>query len=193
MGILSCIAVMFVSAISALFAEAFSWYMVYRKPDYQRLKRHIETIARDLEKKKAEPVGMDSAKKREKGQRLITRLEKDLADAMKELQALATPSKLAVAALVMAVMFGVKKSFEGIVVAKLPFVPFSLLQKISHRGLEGEDPTDCAVPFLFALCQATVKANISKLVSVGQPKGVKEPSPFADLSAQYDEAQAKTQ
>lgn len=30
-------------------------------------------------------------------------------------------------------------------VAKLPFVPFSLLQKISHRGLEGEDPTDCAV------------------------------------------------
>lgn len=62
-----------------------------------------------MEKKKAEPVGMDSTKKREKGQRLITRLEKDLADAVKELQALATPSKLAVAALVMAVMFGVKK------------------------------------------------------------------------------------
>ena len=66
-------------------------------------------LNRAVEKKKAEPVGMDSAKKREKGQRLITRLEKDLADAMKELQALATPSKLAVAALVMAVMFGVKK------------------------------------------------------------------------------------
>ncbi|CAM9198836.1 unnamed protein product [Laminaria digitata] len=168
--------------------------MVYRKPDYQRLKRHIETVAKDLEKKKADPVGVDnSAKKREKNQRVIDRLEKDLADAMKELQALATPSKLAVAVLVMAVVVGINKSFAGTVVAKLPFVPFSLLQKISHRGLEGDDPTDCSVAFLFALCQAGVKGNIAKLVGVGQPKGVKEPSPFADLSAQYDEAQAKTQ
>ena len=36
-------------------------------------------------------------------------------------------------------------SFAGIVVAKLPFIPFSLLQNISHRKLEGEDPTDCSV------------------------------------------------
>lgn len=44
------------------------------------------------------------------------------------------------------VPFLIKKiSFAGIVVAKLPFVPFSLLQNISHRKLEGEDPTDCSV------------------------------------------------
>lgn len=36
-------------------------------------------------------------------------------------------------------------SFSGVVAAKLPFVPFSLIQKISHRGLEGDDPTDCSV------------------------------------------------
>lgn len=36
-------------------------------------------------------------------------------------------------------------SFKGIVVAKLPFVPFGLVQSISHRGLEGDDPTDCSV------------------------------------------------
>lgn len=36
-------------------------------------------------------------------------------------------------------------SFAGYVVAKLPFVPFSLLQKITHRGLPGDDPTDCSV------------------------------------------------
>lgn len=36
-------------------------------------------------------------------------------------------------------------SFAGVVVAKLPFEPFSLVQKISHRQLEGEDPTDCSV------------------------------------------------
>lgn len=36
-------------------------------------------------------------------------------------------------------------SFSGVVAAKLPFVPFSLIQKISHRGLEGDDATDCSV------------------------------------------------
>ncbi|CAN0332709.1 unnamed protein product, partial [Ectocarpus sp. 4 AP-2014] len=60
--------------------------------------------------------------------------------------------------------------FAGIVVAKLPFVPISLVQKISHRALEGEDPTDCSVAFIFALCQAGVKGNIVKLVGVGHPK-----------------------
>lgn len=64
-----------------------------------------------MEKKKADPVGVDSTtKKREKNQRLIERLEKDLADAMKELQALATPMKLAVTVLVMAVVIGINKT-----------------------------------------------------------------------------------
>lgn len=36
-------------------------------------------------------------------------------------------------------------SFTGFVVAKLPFVPFSLIQKLSHRNLEGDDPTDCSM------------------------------------------------
>lgn len=63
-----------------------------------------------MDKKKADPVAVDStAKKREKNQRSIERLEKDVADAMKELQALAVSSKLAVAVLVMAVMIGVNK------------------------------------------------------------------------------------
>lgn len=64
-----------------------------------------------VEKKKVHPVGLDSSsKKREKNQRSIERLEKDLADAMKDLQALATPSKLAVTVLVMAVMVGINKT-----------------------------------------------------------------------------------
>ena len=55
-------------------------------------------------------MAVDStARKREKNQRSIERLEKDVADAMKELQALAVSSKLAVAVLVMAVMIGVNK------------------------------------------------------------------------------------
>lgn len=50
-------------------------------------------------------------KKREKSQRVVSRLEKDLADAGKEIQALATPTKVLVAVVLMAVMFGVNKRY----------------------------------------------------------------------------------
>ena len=56
-------------------------------------------------------MGVDSSsKKREKNQRSIDRLEKDLADAMRDLQALAMTSKLAVTVVVMAVMVGINKT-----------------------------------------------------------------------------------
>lgn len=29
--------------------SAFGWYLVYRTPDYQRLKRHIEKLAKERE------------------------------------------------------------------------------------------------------------------------------------------------
>ncbi|CAN0498451.1 unnamed protein product [Ectocarpus sp. 12 AP-2014] len=102
-------------------------------------------------------------------------------------------NKLVVAVTLMVVMIAINKSFAGIVVAKLPFVPISLVQKISHRALEGEDPTDCSVAFIFALCQAGVKGNIVKLVGVGHPKGMKEANPFAELGAPVEEDHAKVQ
>ncbi|CAM9340209.1 unnamed protein product [Ascophyllum nodosum] len=136
---------------------------------------------------------MDNEKKREKSQRTVSRLEKDLKEASKEIQALGMSTKLITAVVVMMVMLGVNKSCSGMVVAKLPFIPFSLIQKISHRGIKGDDPTDCSVAFLFALCQAGVKGNIAKLVGVGQPKGVKEANPFSEMSAASEEQHTKAQ
>lgn len=57
-------------------------------------------------------MAMDNDKKRVKSQRSIAALEKDLASATKEIQALATPSKMLVAVMVMAVMFGINKRCE---------------------------------------------------------------------------------
>lgn len=36
-------------------------------------------------------------------------------------------------------------SYDGKVVAKLPFEPWPFFQKITHRGLPGTDPTDAAM------------------------------------------------
>lgn len=37
------------------------------------------------------------------------------------------------------------RSYGGVVVAKLPFEPWGFFQKITHRGLEGSDPSDAAM------------------------------------------------
>ncbi len=37
------------------------------------------------------------------------------------------------------------RSYGGVVVAKLPFEPRGFFQKITHRGLEGSDPSDAAM------------------------------------------------
>ncbi len=47
--------------------------------------------------------------------------------------------------------------FDGRVVAKLQFVPISLLQNLSHRNLLGEDFTDCSFIFLYILCTMSIR------------------------------------
>lgn len=65
------------------------------------------------DKKKTELLRVtDNDDKMKKSQRVIGRLEKDLADATKELQTQATPSKMIVAVFVMVVMISVQKRCE---------------------------------------------------------------------------------
>ena len=47
--------------------------------------------------------------------------------------------------------------FEGRVVAKLPFVPIGFFQGLSHRGLSGDDYTDCSFIFLYILCTMSIR------------------------------------
>jgi len=41
--------------------------------------------------------------------------------------------------------YTLNRHYEGYVVAKLPFSPIALVHKLSHRGLKGDDPTDCSM------------------------------------------------
>lgn len=54
-------------------------------------------------------MGAESEERRKKNKRVVGRLEKDLADASKELQTLAASTKMMVGVMVMAVMFSVNK------------------------------------------------------------------------------------
>lgn len=48
---------------------------------------------------------------------------------------------------------GLNVLYYGHTVAKLPFEPFSLLTKITHRGLISPAPNDCALVCLYFLAR----------------------------------------
>ena len=54
-------------------------------------------------------------------------------------------------------IFYVLLSFDGRDVAKLPFVPISWFQGLSHRNLFGSDYTDCSFIFLYILCTMSIR------------------------------------
>ncbi|GAB2258190.1 hypothetical protein Droror1_Dr00014350 [Drosera rotundifolia] len=71
-----------------------------------------------------------------------------------------------VVAVVLFVVFGLLSSlFEGKVVGKLPFVP------VSHRGLSGEDLTDCSMAFLYLVCSVSIRTNLQKFLGFAPPRG----------------------
>lgn len=51
-------------------------------------------------------------------------------------------------------------SYNGVVVATLPFEPISLLRGMSHRTLRGEDYTQCSMTFLYLLASAGIRGNV---------------------------------
>lgn len=57
-------------------------------------------------------------------------------------------------------------SFDGRVVAKLPFVPHSWIQGLSHRNLMGTDFTDCSFIFLYILCTMSVRQVYIKFLLI---------------------------
>lgn len=59
--------------------------------------------------------------------------------------------------------------FDGRVVAKLPFVPLSYIQGLSHRNLLGEDYTDCSFIFLYILCTMSIR-QVSPVSPIGNWK-----------------------
>ena len=53
--------------------------------------------------------------------------------------------------------------FSGRVIARLPFEPFPLVRSLSHRGLDGNDWTECSMVFLYILCGISFRGNLQKV------------------------------
>ncbi|XP_014680880.1 PREDICTED: transmembrane and coiled-coil domain-containing protein 1-like [Priapulus caudatus] len=138
-----------------------TWLLVYRTEKYQKLKLEVERQSKKLEKKKdAFGDGGGDRSQRKK----IERQEEKLKNNSRDLSLVKMKSMFAIGFSFTALMSMFNSIFDGRVVAKLPFVPITWLQGLSHRNLLGDDYSDCSFIFLYILCTMSIRQNIQKLL-----------------------------
>lgn len=72
-------------------------------------------------------------------------------------------STILVTVLMIVTVSSMGNHFQGRPVARLPFEPFSLLTSISHRGLVGDDFTECSYIFIYIIVSYLIRGNIQKI------------------------------
>ncbi|KAJ0088286.1 hypothetical protein Patl1_32924 [Pistacia atlantica] len=158
-----------ISFCTAIVCECISWLLIYRTNSYKSLKSSIDKASKKLETMKTDNPTKISLKKSKT--KKIDRVETSLKESSRDLSLFKFKSG-AVVALVLFVVFGLLNSlFEGKVVAKLPFKPFGIVMKMSHRGLVGDDATDCSMAFLYFLCSISIRTNLQKFLGFSPPRG----------------------
>ncbi|XP_073277420.1 uncharacterized protein [Primulina huaijiensis] len=162
-----------ISVCTALVCEAISWLLIYRTSSYKSLKSTIDKASKKLETMKtsdATSVPSNLIKKSSRTKK-IDRVETSLKESSRDLSLFKFKSG-AVVAMVLFMVFGLLNSlFEGKAVAKIPFTPIKLVQKMSHRGLLGDDMTDCSMAFLYLLCSISIRTNLQKFLGFSPPRG----------------------
>ncbi|MCE3050292.1 hypothetical protein HAX54_046846 [Datura stramonium] len=159
-----------ISIGTAIVCEAISYLLIYRTTSYKSLKSTIDKASKKLETMKTqEPVPSVLTKKSKT--KKIDRVETSLKESTRDLSLFKFKSGFVVAVVLFMVFGFLNSLFEGKVVAKLPFVPFRLVQKMSHRGLPGDDMTDCSMAFLYFLCSISIRTNLQKFLGFSPPRG----------------------
>jgi len=153
----------------ALLSEGVSWLLIYRTESYKNLKANIDRIQAKVDKKKATPALASKNTKK------IDRYEESLKGLNRDMSMSKMKSVFAVG-VTMIGLFGIMNStFDGKVVAKLPFEPILWITGLSHRNLPGSDYTDSAMMFIYVISSMSIRNNLQKILGTTPPKGS---SPF---------------
>jgi len=152
--------IVFISICTAFLGEGLTWLLVYRTEKFQKLKGEVEKQSKKLERRK-ETHG-DSLDKQHK--KKIERDEEKLKNNNRDLSLVKMKSMFATGFAFTALLSMFNTIFDGRVVARLPFLPISWIQGLSHRNLPGEDYTECSFIFLYILCTMSIRQNIQKLL-----------------------------
>lgn len=136
------------------------------------------------EKEEGKLVAVD---KRKAHERTTTRLEEEVKEATSKMNGMKMRSTVATSVGFFMLYRSVASSYTGIVIARLPFVPFSMLRSFTHRGLEEEDIYACGFGFIYSLATMAFKQNLPKALGFAPPRSAYDPSKAAArLAAKAD-------
>ncbi|KAL4505901.1 hypothetical protein ABPG72_013662 [Tetrahymena utriculariae] len=161
----------FLVVISAIatssIAEFATWLIVYRRDEYKTLKQNIENSQNKLNK--AQEVYLTFSQQAAHDRKLA-QIDTALKRFNQEMSSFKMKSTFLIAIFMIGALYIIGSLFAGLIVAKLPFDPFSFITGLTHRGISGEDFSDCAYIFIYVQVAYIWRTNIQKFFGFEAPK-----------------------
>ena len=169
------------AVFTTLVSEAFSWLTMYRTSEYKDLVADIKGLQKKIDKLRElefTPGGGASKGNKKKAH------EDSLKELTQKMMSFKMKSTFLIAFFMIMFMRFMSNQFSGIVVAKLPFTPFGMIQGMTHRNLPGSDFTECAMIFIYVLSNVCIRPIIVKVLGFEPPRGMNKNSMFGPMAGQ---------
>lgn len=164
-----CIKIILLAISTNLFAEFLTWIIIYRTKRYRDTKKQIDALNLKIEKAKENTKGHSKHVDKK-----VKQQENDLKVLNYHMMKTKMISMFTISLFTIFFISLFNGIFQGIVVAKLPFVPFKMLSGLTHRGILSNDLTDCSFTFLYILCNVSFRPIIQKLLGFAPPRNTNQ-------------------
>lgn len=135
--------------------------MIYSKPEFKDLSKEIESTQKKIDSTKDDVLDKKTGKKKK-----ASNLESKLQILQRDLMFMKMKSTVLVTIFMIVTLSSLGNYYDGRPVARLPFVPFSLLSSVTHRGLIGDDTTECSYIFIYILSSFLIRTNLMKILGI---------------------------
>mmetsp|Transcript_10185 Transcript_10185/g.31148 ORF Transcript_10185/g.31148 Transcript_10185/m.31148 type:complete len:188 (-) Transcript_10185:47-610(-) len=165
------ISVVLISVSTSLLTEAASWLAVYRTSDFKSNRRKLDELTKRREKEDAVTVSLDRRKGHDKK---LQRINEDIKKTSTTMNGQKFKLNIVISIFYMIIYRIVSRYFYGKAVATLPFDPITYIRGMTHRGIEGEDYSECSFAFIYALCTWAIRSSIQKAFGFNLPRSATE-------------------
>ena len=167
-SIYPALSIVLVCILSTLFSEFLCYVLVYSDDSFSPLTDEASECNKRITKLKDNKSSVNEKKDKKE----LVRLQKQLKTASTKLNGLRFKTNFIMPFVMMAVFGILGSSYDGLVVGRLPFEPFSFIQGMTLRGIDGiaEDNRDCSFFPLYILANMSLKPVITKLLGFAPPR-----------------------
>jgi uncharacterized membrane protein (DUF106 family) len=141
----------------ALFVELANWALVYRTPKFIAMRDQIDKLNSELEAHVE--VGLQTPA----AQATESRLREQISKQMRELSRQKFKTGILLSVIMFASSRAMRRRFQGVIVAELPFQPIKIVARILRRGLDAEaPPTAVSYSGLYWLCTMSLRRILTR-------------------------------